>query len=111
MFMFWFSIILFISNLSNFIRLLFYSELIWVILYCYTLVLSCINDDLLLLSSSIFLLGLAGLEYSIGIILLLIFKNINKSLDFPDSDNEVYNHNIFSQNNLYINRYIWNKKI
>ena len=57
---------------------MFYSELTWVILYCYVLMQGSINDDIVLLSTSIFILGLAGLEYSIGIILLMIFKNINK---------------------------------
>jgi len=105
---FWLSIALFISNISNLIKLLFYSEIIWTILYCYCLLLSAVNDDIILISSSIFILGLAGLEYSIGIIILLIFKNINKSLDFEDSDNDLYNHNIFTKKNLYINRYIYN---
>jgi hypothetical protein len=65
-----------------------------------------INDDIILISSGIFILGLAGLEYSVGIILLLIFKNINKKLDFDETDNDLYNHNIYKNNNLYINRYI-----
>lgn len=107
-FIFWLSIISFISNLNNFIRLLFYSELVWVILYCYVLIQGSINDDIILLSSSIFILGFAGLEYAIGIMLLLIFKNINKKIDFDESDNDIYNHNIYTKNNIYINRYIWN---
>ncbi len=85
---------------------MFYSELTWVVLYCYVLMQGAINDDIILLSSAIFILGLAGLEYSIGIILLLIFKNINKKLDFDETDNDLYNHNIFTPNSLYINRYI-----
>lgn len=107
-FIFWFSIISFLSNLNNFIRLMFYSELTWIVLYCYVLMLGAINDDITLLSTSIFILGLAGLEYSIGIVLLIMFKNINKKLDFDETDKDVYNHNIFKNNNLYINRYIWN---
>ncbi len=106
-FLFWFSFISFVSNINNFLRLLFYSEVTWVIIYCYVLILGAINDDILLLSTGIFILGLAGLEYSIGIILLMMFKNINKKLDFDETDNDLYNHNIFSSNSLYINRYIW----
>jgi len=109
-FIFWISIVSFISNFNNFIRLLFYSELTWIILYCYVLIMGAINDDLLLLSTSIFILGLAGIEYAIGIILLMIFKNINKKTDFDESDNTIYNHNIFTNESLYINRYIWNYK-
>lgn len=68
--------------------------------------MGAINDDITLLSSAIFILGLAGIEYGIGILLLLIFKQINKKTDFDESDNDVYNHNIFSNKNIYINRYI-----
>jgi len=107
-FLFWLSIVSFISNLNNFIRLMFYSELSWIILYCYILMQGSINDDITLLSTSIFILGLAGLEYGIGIIVLMMFKTINKKLDFDETDNDLYNHNIYSNNNLYINRYIWN---
>lgn len=89
-------------------RLMFYSELTWIILYCYTLMQGSINDDIVLLSSSIFILGLAGLEYSIGIILLIIFKNINKKLDFDETNNNINFYNLYKNNNLYINRYIWN---
>lgn len=105
---FWLSIISFITNFNNFVRLLFYSELTWIILYCFILIQGAINDDLTLLSTSIFILGLAGIEYAIGILILLIFKQINKKTDFDESDNDVYNHNIYSNNNIFINRYIWN---
>jgi hypothetical protein len=70
------------------------------------LIQGSINDDLILLSSSIFILGLAGLEYSIGIILLIIFKNINKKMDFDEIDNNIYDYTIYKKNDLYLNRYI-----
>jgi hypothetical protein len=56
----------------------------------------------------VFILGLAGLEYSIGILLLLIFKNVNKSIEFNEITNNNDNVNIFKTNNIYINRYVWN---
>ena len=108
--LFWICIVCFISNFNNFVRLLFYSELIWIILYVYILIQGVINDDLILLSTSIFILGLAGIEYGLGILLLLIFKQINKKTEFNETDNDIYNHNIYSNKNIYINRYIWNKK-
>lgn len=104
---FWISIISFISNFNNFIKLLFYSEIAWIILYSLILLQGSINDDLILLSSSIFILGLAGIEYSLGIIILIIFKIINKKTDFDESENNYYNHKIQSKNNTYLNRYIW----
>lgn len=106
-FLFWFSFVSFISNINNFLRLLFYSELTWVIIYCYVLVLGAINDDITLLSSSIFILGLAGLEYGLGILLIIIFKNINNKLEFTDLENENKIYDIYNNSNLYLNRYIW----
>lgn len=104
---FWLSLISFLTNFNNFVRLLFYSELTWIILYCFVLIQGAINDDITLLSTSIFILGLAGIEYGLGILILLIFKQINKKTDFDESDNSVYNHNIYSNTNIYVNRYIW----
>lgn len=106
-FIFWLSIISFITNFNNFVRLLFYSEIAWIILYILVLIQGSINDDVNLISTSIFILGLAGIEYGIGILLLLIFKSINKKTDFDESDNSVYNHNIYTNKNIYINRYVW----
>ena len=107
--LFWLSLILFSSNLNNLIKLIFYSELVWVILYCYSILEGSLNDDLNLMSTSIFILGLAGLEYSIGILLLILFKNLNETLDLKNNDKNNDNFNIFNTNKLYINRYIWNK--
>lgn len=106
---FWVSLISFLTNFNNFVRLLFYSELTWIIMYCFVLIQGAINDDLTLLSTSIFILGLAGIEYGLGILILLIFKQINKKTDFDESDNNIYNHNIYSNTNIYVNRYIWTK--
>lgn len=106
--LFWLGLILFSSNLNNLIKLIFYSELIWIVLYCYILLEGSLNDDLNLLSTSIFILGLAGLEYSIGILLLTLFKNLNNTLDLNSLNKNNSKNNIFNINNLYINRYIWN---
>jgi NADH:ubiquinone oxidoreductase subunit K len=105
--LFWLGLILFSSNLNNLIKLIFYSELIWIVLYCYILLEGSLNDDLNLLSTSIFILGLAGLEYSIGILLLMLFKNLNSTLDLNNLNKTNNKTNIFNINNLYINRYIW----
>ena len=65
------------------------------------------NDDITWLSSSIFILGLAGLEYGLGILLIIIFKNVNSKLEFNDLENEKKIYNIYNNSNLYLNRYIW----
>lgn len=103
----WISILLFLINFNNFIKLLFFSELVWIVLYCYTLYTGIINDDINLLSTSIFIIGFAGLEYSIGILLVIVFKNINKTLELSENSFEKFNYNIFNKKNLYINRYIF----
>lgn len=107
--LFWLGLILLSSNLNNLIKLVFYSELIWIILYCYVLLESAINDDLNLLSTSIFILGLAGLEYSVGILLLMLFKNLNNTLELNNVNKKQNKNNIYNVNNVYINRYIWIK--
>lgn len=106
---FWLTLTGFIINPSNFIKLLFFSEVTWLTLYCYIVLTGSINDDLTLLSSSFFILGLAGLEYSIGLLLVIIFRNINKSLLFFD-DQKTWNEYLYNNSTkLYINRYFWQK--
>lgn len=81
----WILIFSFIFNAQNFIKLLICSELVWVVIYCYTLFCGVINDDITLLSTGFFVLGLAGLEFSIGLLLIILFKNLNKSI-FLDNE-------------------------
>lgn len=58
-----------------------YSEIIWVLLYSYTILSGIFNDDLTLTTTSFFLLALAGLEFCIGFIIIIYFKNFKKSFD------------------------------
>ena len=81
---FWLIIFLFFLNLQNILNIVLYSEILWVILYCYVVILGNINDDLLLSSTSFFLLALAGLEFSIGFILIIFFKKFKKSFNLVD---------------------------
>jgi hypothetical protein len=53
-----------------------------------------INDDINILTSSFFFLGLAGLEFSLGLLIILIFKKILKIEYFTDFDQSI--------NTLYI---------
>jgi NADH:ubiquinone oxidoreductase subunit K len=75
-------------------------------LYCYVLLEGSLNDDLNLLSTGIFILGLAGLEYSVGILLLVLFKNLNNTLELSNLNKKHDKNNIFNVSNFYINRYI-----
>lgn len=83
--------------------MLLFSEVIWIFSYTYFLVTGTVNDDLTLLSTSILILGLAGLEFSIGLILIVLFKNTFKTIVFKKK-----NWNL-QQNNkkLSMRKYQW----
>ena len=84
--------------------IILYSEVVWVILYSYTTVIGTINDDLILTSTSFFLLALAGLEFCIGFILIILFRNFKKSLDL-DFENNFSDFN--KKKSISLNRYVW----
>jgi NADH:ubiquinone oxidoreductase subunit K len=68
--------------------------------------LGVLNDDLNLFITSFFVLGLAGLEFSVGLFLIVFFRNINKTLLLNDT-NKTINDFTQSNNNLfYINRFL-----
>ena len=104
---FWFSFFLFFLNSNNILTLLLYSELVWIILYLLSVFLGSLNDDINLLSTSFFLLGLAGLEFSIGLLIIVLFKNMKIDYNFYKNTN--INNQFIKKNvkNLYLNRYIW----
>ena len=83
---FWFSLFIFFINSLNFLNLLLFSELIWILLYVITISSGLWNDDLNLFSLSFFLLGLAGLEFSFCLLLIILFKNSNLSLNFSKNE-------------------------
>jgi hypothetical protein len=85
---------------------LLYSELIWVLLYIISIFLGVVNDDINLFSTSFFLLALAGLEFSYGLLIIILCKNIKINYDFKfnnNIDNQFFKKNI---KNIYIKRYI-----
>jgi NADH:ubiquinone oxidoreductase subunit K len=103
-FLFWLSTCMFLLNSKNLITVILYSEIVWVILYCYTTITGTINDDLILTSTSFFLLALAGLEFCIGFIIAIFYKNFKKSFDLDSFTNFSKNGNTKQFNS---NRYIW----
>ncbi len=84
-----------------------YSEITWLVLYCYTVMCGANNDDVLLLSNSLFILGFAGLEFSIGILLLIVFKNIIKTINLGDSEEELKKINFFEKKKLNLQKARW----
>ena len=58
-----------------------FSEIVWVVLYCYVVIAGVTNDDIILTSTSFFFLALAGLEFCTGFLIIIFFKNFKKTLD------------------------------
>lgn len=110
MLIFWLSIFTFLFNPTNFVSLLFYSEITWLVLYTMSVLVASINDDLNLMTNTFFILGLAGLEFSFGFLLLILFKSFNVSLILNDSD-KLNSQNYLSKKylNNYYTKFFWNK--
>ncbi len=95
---------MFFTNSKNLLTVILYSEIMWVILYSYTAVVGTINDDIILTSTSFFLLALAGLEFCIGFIITIFFRNFKKSFEL-DNVNPTIEKNFHKK--ISVNRYIW----
>ena len=62
-----------------------------------------INDDVILTSTAFFFLALAGLEFCIGFIIAILFRNLKKSLNL-DTQKHSYTEHV---KNVSINNYTW----
>ena len=87
--------------------MLLFSEIVWVLLYILTVFFGSLVDDINLYSLSFFLLAFAALEFSIGILILVLFKNFkidysffNNSKDFLQNNSD--NNKLFFFNNFYL---------
>ena len=78
-------------------------------MYCFTILIASINDDLNLMSNTFFILGLAGLEFSFGFLLLILFKNFNVSLNLSDKEKNISQNYLNSKNINFYNKYFWSK--
>ena len=81
---------MFLNN-TNFLGLLLFSEFMWIFLYVFAAFLGTLNDDLLLISLTFYFLGLAGVEFSFGFLLIIMFKHFNESINFKSSLNNINN--------------------
>lgn len=91
-FIFWLSIIGFLINYSNFLFLFLFSEITWIIIYTYSIVVGVNIDDITSLSNSFFCLGFAGIEFTIGFLLLISFKKFNISYNFLENNSKILNN-------------------
>ena len=78
---------MFLLNSVDLTTIILYSEIVWVLLYTYTSIVGIINDDLVLMSTTFFLLALAGLEFCIGFIITIFFRNFKKSFNLDQFNN------------------------
>ena len=101
---FWVVIFCFLINSYNIVQLLFLSEIIWVCLYSYTVLMSGFTDDLILLTLSFLILGLAGLEFSFGFILIILINFFFKTTDSEKKKNKPI-ENLEKHFNLNVKRY------
>lgn len=99
--LFWLSILGFLINYSNFLFIFLFSEITWIILYSYSSILGIYLDDLNLLSNTFFSLGLAGIEFAIGFLLIISFKKFNVSYDLSNNNSFLkINSSNFFKNSL-----------
>ena len=87
--------------------MLLFSEIVWVILYVLTVFFGSLIDDINLYSLSFFLLAFAALEFSIGILILVLFKNFKIDFVFFKNSkeflqNNLDNNKLFFFNNFYL---------
>nr|YP_740832.1 Ymf58 [Tetrahymena pigmentosa]ABI51741.1 Ymf58 [Tetrahymena pigmentosa] len=94
---FWIILIIMSLKPKNFISILFISELTWLSLYSLSVLLGAIYCDITLLSTSFFILGVAGLEFSFGILISILYKNLNESLNI-ENNNKLNSQNIMDKN-------------
>ena len=92
-FIFWLSLVCFIFNCCDILIIILYSEILWVVIYCCIIITGITNDDLVLISTSFLIMALAGLEFCIGFILSIFFRNFKKTFTID---------NKYSKNNLNI---------
>jgi NADH:ubiquinone oxidoreductase subunit K len=107
--LFWISLFLFFFNKTNFLDLLLFSEIVWVILYILTIFYGSITDDINLYSLSFLILALAGLEFCIGLLLLVFFKNNKIDFNFTKNNNTwIFSFLKNSNKPLYFNKFFKN---
>lgn len=61
------------------------------------------------MTNTFFILGLAGLEFSFGFLLLILFKNFNVSLNMSN-DEKTFSQSYLNNSSVnFYNKYFWVK--
>lgn len=82
---FWLSVFFFFLNTTNLVKLFVSSEIVWVVLYIYSVLVGIYMDDAQMYVLALFLITLASVEFSIGFILVIFFKKIFKTSNIMDT--------------------------
>lgn len=78
------------------------SELVWLVLYLISIYFGIIFNDILLISISFFILGFSGVEFSIGIIISILYKNFNENINLEENDKSNNQFKMFKNLKNYI---------
>jgi len=73
--LFWLALGGFVFNVANFVTLMLYAEFTWLVLYGISVVIGAQLDDVTVTSLTFFILGFGGLEFAIGLMLIVMLKN------------------------------------
>jgi len=95
---------MFLLNSSDLLTIILYSEIVWVILYSCAVIVGVTNDDLIMVTTSFLLLALAGLEFCLGFIITIFFRNFKKTFNTGIS---IKNNGNLKNKGTNLNRYIW----
>ena len=76
-FIFWVSLVVFFKHLTSVVSLVILSEIIWVLLYVFSVYVGLVNNDINLLLIPFVILVIASVEFSIIFLLLMLFRVFN----------------------------------
>lgn len=97
--LFWLSLGLFFFNTQNFVSILLYSELTWLILFVLSTIIGAQVNEITAMSFTFFILGFGGMEFVLGLMLVVLMKNMQISLT-NNSGNNVFSSNENTGNSI-----------
>lgn len=105
---FWVSLVIFLFNAQDFLKLFIFSEVTWIVLFVTSILFGINNDDVNLLTLSFFLLGFASVEFVIAYLLIILFKKFNLELNFLKNDLKYQSFLVFNLKKLNARKFLWN---
>lgn len=81
---YWLCLGLFFFSNSTVLSLLIFAEITWLVLYTLSILVGAYINDLTAMSMTFFILGFGGLEFVVGLLLVILLKNFQTSLSTHD---------------------------